>query len=87
MAHFVQVSAGSAVMMERDFDQLGSGGKIDPVYGTRPPFYFPAVTAERVLKDWDVLTFANIKMTALLGAGRTRRNDLGHHHRRRRPFV
>ncbi len=35
-------------------------------------FYFPQVTAERVLKDWDVLTLGNIKMTALLGAGHTR---------------
>src|SRR6478752_7204098 len=56
----------------RGFDQLKSGGKIDPVYGTRPPFYFPEVTAERVLKDWDVLTLSDIKMTALLGAGHTR---------------
>ena len=72
MAYFVHLSGGSAVVMDRDFDQLKSGGKIDPVYGTRPPFYFPEVTAERVLKDWDVLTLGNIKMTALLGAGHTR---------------
>ena len=72
MAHFVHLSGGSAVVMDRDFNQLKSGGKIDPVYGTRPPFYFPEVAAERVLKDWDVLTLGNIKMTALLGAGHTR---------------
>lgn len=58
--------------MARDFEQLKSGGKTDPVYGTQPAFYFPPVTAERVLKDWEVLTIGNIKMTALLGAGHTR---------------
>ena len=52
--------------------QTISGGKIDPVYGKHPAFHFPPVTAERVLKDWDVLTLGNIKMTALLGAGHTR---------------
>ena len=72
LAHFVQLSGGSAAVMDRDFEQLKSGGKTDPVFGTQPAFYFPPVTAERVLKDWDVLTLGNIKMTALLGAGHTR---------------
>jgi hypothetical protein len=44
--------------MDRDFEQLKSGGKIDPVYGKHPAFHFPPVTAERVLKDWDVLRLA-----------------------------
>ena len=68
----MQLSGGSAAVMDRDFEQLKSGGKTDPVFGTQPAFYFPPVTAERVLKDWDVLTLGNIKMTALLGAGHTR---------------
>ncbi|HVQ82076.1 MAG: subclass B3 metallo-beta-lactamase [Pseudolabrys sp.] len=72
MAHFVQLSGGSAAVMDRDFEQLKSGGKTDPVYGKQPAFQFPPVAAERVLKDWDVLTLGNIKMTALLGAGHTR---------------
>src|SRR5262245_65512850 len=72
IAYFVHLSGGSAVVMNRDFDQLKSGGKSDPVYGMRPPFCFPEVTPERMLKDWDVLTLGNIKMAALLGAGHTR---------------
>ena len=72
MGHFVRLSGGSAVVMDRDLELLKSGGKIDPAYGKHPAFHFPPVTAERVLKDWDVLTLGNIKMTALLGAGHTR---------------
>ena len=79
MGHFVRLSGGSAVVMDRDLELLKSGGKIDPAYGKHPAFHFPPVTAERVLKDWDVLTLGNIKMTALLGAGHTRGAKQGCH--------
>ena len=67
MAHFAKLSGATAAVMNRDFQNLNSGGRADPVYGTKPPFYFPPVTAERVLKDEDTLSVGNIRMTALLG--------------------
>ena len=33
LAHFVQLSGGSAAVMDRDFEQLKSGGKTDPSLG------------------------------------------------------
>jgi metallo-beta-lactamase class B len=69
MAHFAKLS-GIAVM-NCDFENLNSGGKADPVYGTKPQFYFPPVTAERVLKDENMLSVGNIQITALLGAEHT----------------
>ena len=56
MAHFAKPSGTTVAVMNRDFQNLNSGGKADPVYGTKPPFYFPPVTAERVLKDEDTLS-------------------------------
>jgi metallo-beta-lactamase class B len=70
-AHFMQLSGATVAVMDRDFEHLKSGGKTDPVYGAKPPFYFPPVAAERVLKDGTTLSVGNIKMTALLGAGHT----------------
>jgi glyoxylase-like metal-dependent hydrolase (beta-lactamase superfamily II) len=55
-AHFAKPSGATAAVMNRDFQNLNSGGKADPVYGTKPPFYFPPVTAERVLKDENTLS-------------------------------
>jgi len=70
VAYFKKLSGAEVAVMDRDFEQLKSGGRTDPVYGTRPP-YFPAVTAERVLKDGDRVSLGNITMTARLGAGHT----------------
>jgi metallo-beta-lactamase class B len=56
-------------VMDRDFEHLKSGGKTDPVYGKAPPFYFPEVTAERMLKDGATIALGDIKMIARLGAG------------------
>ena len=41
MGHFVRLSGGSAVVMDRDLELLKSGGKIDPAYGKHPAFHFP----------------------------------------------
>jgi metallo-beta-lactamase class B len=71
IAHFAKLSGATVAVMNRDFQNLNSGGKGDPVYGTKPPFYFPPVTAERVLRDEDTLSVGNIRITALLGAGDT----------------
>ena len=68
-AHFMQLSGATVAVMDRDFEHLKSGGKTDPVYGAKPPFYFPPGTAERVLKNGSTLSVG--KMTALLDAGHT----------------
>ena len=68
-AHFKKLSGAKVAVMDRDFEHLKSGGRTDPVYGKAPPFYFPEVTAERVLTDGESVSLGNIKMTARLGAG------------------
>lgn len=68
-AYFKKLSGAEVAVMDRDFEHLKSGGKTDPVYAKAPPFYFPEVTAERVLRDGDTVTLGNISMTARLGAG------------------
>ena len=69
--HFMKLSAAEAAVMDRDFENLKSGGKTDPVYGKKPPFHFPGVTAERVLKDGDTVAVGKITMMARLTAGHT----------------
>lgn len=68
-AHFKKLSSATVAVMDRDYEHLKSGGKTDPVYGKAPPFYFPAVAAERILKDGDTVSLGEITLTARLGAG------------------
>jgi metallo-beta-lactamase class B len=70
-AHFQKLGARVAVM-DRDFETLKTGGKADFRYGDVPSFYFPAVTADRTLKDGDVVALGKVRMTARLGAGHTK---------------
>lgn len=70
-AHFKKLSGATVAVMDRDYEHLKSGGKTDSVYGKAPPFYFPEVTAERILKDGETVSLGDIKMTARLGAGHT----------------
>ena len=37
-----------------------------------PGFYFPAVTADRRIKDGEAVSLGNVRMTARLGAGHTK---------------
>jgi metallo-beta-lactamase class B len=70
-AYFKRLSDATLAVMARDVENMKSGGKTDPVYGTTPAFYFPPVRADRVLKDGDRVSVGNITMTARLTAGHT----------------
>jgi metallo-beta-lactamase class B len=71
LAYFKKLSGASVVVMDRDFEHLKTGGKTDSIYGMKPAFYFPPVTAERVLKDGDVVALGKVALTARLTAGHT----------------
>ena len=70
-AYFKRMSDAQVAVMARDVDNLRSGGKTDPAHATMPAFYFPPVKADRVLKDGDTVTLANVTLTARLTAGHT----------------
>lgn len=72
VAHFKKLSRGTVAVMEGDTDVLASGGRTDFRYGREPAFYFPRVTADRVLADGESLIVGGLRMTARLGAGYTR---------------
>src|SRR5262245_11378636 len=65
-AYFKRLTDAQVAVMARDVDNLRSGGKADPAYGTVPAFYFPPVKADRVLKDGDTVTLGNVTMMARL---------------------
>jgi metallo-beta-lactamase class B len=70
-AYFKRLSDATFAVMARDFENMKSGGKTDPMYGANPAFYFPPVKADRVLKDGDTVSVGNVTMTARLTAGHT----------------
>ena len=70
-AYFKRLSDATFAVMARDFENMKSGGKADPMYGANPAFYFPPVKADRVLKDGDTVSVGNVTMTARLTAGHT----------------
>jgi metallo-beta-lactamase class B len=72
IAYFRKLSSGRVAVMDRDFETLASGGRTDFQYGAQPSFYFPAVTADRRLRDRDTVTLGNVTLTARLGAGHTK---------------
>ena len=71
-AYFKKLAKAKAVVMDRDYVALASGGRTDFQYGSRPDFYFPPVKAEKELTDGDTVKLGNVTMTARLGAGHTR---------------
>ena len=71
LAYFKRLSDASVAVMARDFENLKSGGRTDPIYGGNSAFYFPPVKADRVLKDGDTVSVGNVSMTARLTAGHT----------------
>jgi metallo-beta-lactamase class B len=71
LAYFKRMSDGIVAVMARDFESLKSGGRTDPIYGADSAFHFPAVKADRVLKDGDTVSVGNVSMKARLTAGHT----------------
>ena len=72
IAHFKTLSNAEVVVMDREFELLATGGKTDFRYGDQPAFRFPAVTADRKIKDGEAVSLGNVKMIARLGAGHTK---------------
>lgn len=71
-AHFKKLSGAKFAVMEADAATMKSAGTDDFHYATQPAFYFPPVTADRVLKDGDTVALGDVTLTARLGAGHTR---------------
>ncbi len=72
LAYFKQLSNARVAVMAGDTGLVASGGKTDPVYGSRDALYFPPVKADRVLHDRDTVSLGNVTLIARLGAGYTR---------------
>jgi metallo-beta-lactamase class B len=70
-AYFKRLSDATLAVMARDFENMKSGGKTDPIYGNDQAFYFPPVKPDRVLKDGDKVSIGNVTLTARLTAGHT----------------
>lgn len=71
LAYFKRMSDATVAVMARDFENVKSGGRTDPIYGGNSAFYFPPVRADRVLKDGDSVSLGKVSMTARLTAGHT----------------
>jgi metallo-beta-lactamase class B len=71
LADFKKLTGAAVAAMDRDVDLLASGGKIDYLFAKTPRLNFPPVTADRVLKDGDVVELGGVKLTARRTAGHT----------------
>jgi metallo-beta-lactamase class B len=71
LADFKKLTGATVTTMDRDVDLLASGGKIDYLFAKNPKLHFPPVTANRVLKDGDIVEVGGVKVTARRTAGHT----------------
>jgi metallo-beta-lactamase class B len=71
MADLKKLSGASVEVMDGDVELLALGGKMDYLFGKDPRFYFPAVRADRVLKDGDTVELGGVKLTARRTPGHT----------------
>jgi metallo-beta-lactamase class B len=71
LADLKKLTGATVTVMDRDVDLLASGGKIDYLFAKKPRLHFPPVTADRVLKDGDVVELGGVKLAARLTAGHT----------------
>lgn len=71
LANFKKLTGATVTTMDRDVDLLASGGKIDYLFANKPRLHFPPVTADRVLKDGDIVELGGVKLTARRTAGHT----------------
>lgn len=70
LAELKRVTGAKLHVMEREIPLLARGGLDDPQFGDRFPF--PRIVADQILRDGDVVSLGNVKMTAHLTAGHTR---------------
>ena len=72
LAHFKKLSGAQVALMSPDDELVKSGGKADFLFGADERFRFEPVTADRVLKDGDVVELGGVKLTARHTPGHTR---------------
>jgi metallo-beta-lactamase class B len=72
LAHFKQTTGAQVAVMAPDDELVKSAGTTDYLFSRDTSFRFDAVTADRVLKDGDVVELGGVKLTARLTPGHTR---------------
>ena len=72
LAHFKKLSGAQVALMSPDDELVKSGGKTDFLFAADERFRFEPVTADRVLKDGDVVELGGVRLTARLTPGHTR---------------
>jgi metallo-beta-lactamase class B len=72
LAHFKKLSGAQVALMSPDDELVKSGGKTDFLFAADERFRFEPVTADRVLKDGDVVELGGVKLTARHTPGHTR---------------
>jgi metallo-beta-lactamase class B len=72
LAHFKKLTNAPLAVMSPDDELLKSGGTKDYLYANVEPFHFPAVTADRTLRDGETITLGDVQMTAHHTPGHTR---------------
>jgi alpha-beta hydrolase superfamily lysophospholipase len=72
LSYFKQLSHARVAVMAGDAEQVSSGGRTDPLYGSEVSFQFTPVPVDRVLHDGDTVSVGGVSLLARLGAGFTR---------------
>ena len=71
LAHLKKVTGGRVVVMKGDEGLVASGGKSDYLFGPQAAFHFPAVKADEVIADGQVVTLGGVSLTARHTPGHT----------------
>jgi len=72
LAHFKKATGAQVAVMAPDDALVKSAGKTDYLFSGQTRFAFDPVTADRVLKDGDVVEVGGVKLAARLTPGHTR---------------
>ncbi len=72
LAYFKKVTGAPLAVMPPDDELLRSGGVQDYLYAKVDSFHFPAVSADRILKDGETVTLGEVSLTAHHTPGHTR---------------
>jgi metallo-beta-lactamase class B len=72
LAHFKRSTGAQVAVMAPDDELVKSAGRTDYLFSGQKRFRFDPVTADRVLKDGDVVELGGVRLTARLTPGHTR---------------
>jgi metallo-beta-lactamase class B len=72
LADFKKLTGAPVEVMEGDVSLLKSGGETDYLFAKDTKLHFPPVTADRVLKDGEVVALGDLRLTAHHTPGHTR---------------